>query len=108
MNLVIMGVCAQASTPRTATPAITDYGYNSEFEYIYWKVQNLDTSTVTIYTEVDDSTPDLTVINNIASNAKTATQTFAVSGTYYVIYATALASGKTESFYEARAMDLGG
>lgn len=95
-------IASQITAPaQTAKPNITDYGYDSMFGLYYWKVQNLDSSSATIYTEADDSTPDVNV-GTIASMAKTVNITSDSITTSITVYAKAQASGKTLSAYDSQ------
>lgn len=99
-NLIYNGVEVFSSAPAiTATPNITDYYFGSN--KLHWKVQNLDTETVTIYSEHNDITPDLYVASGIVSGGKTPEYApFSLSG--QTVYAKAQASGKELSAYDSQ------
>jgi uncharacterized repeat protein (TIGR02543 family) len=95
---------------QTARPDIIDYGcYSDGFSnYATWRVQNLDASTATIYTEASDSTPDINA-GSIASNSTTSFRTsgaLASNLSSVTVYATAQASGKTLSTVESQTVSL--
>ena len=99
-GLTIIGVLNQAGMPQAAEPNITDYGWrNDGFGgiYIYWKVQNLDSSTATLKSGLE--TPPTSFVNtNIASNAKTPERTaYAEPGNSYTVYARAEVTGESDS-----------
>ena len=96
-------ITTDSSLPtQTVTPNITDYSHYSN--KLHWKVQNLDTQTATIYSEHNDTTPDLYVATGIASGAKTAEYSpFSLSGqTVYAKAHDVTNPGRTLSDYDSQ------
>ena len=91
---------------QTTKPNITDYGYDALFSQYYWKVQNLDASSATIYSNANDSTPN-TNRGTIASMAKTSTIYDGSSNLSITVYAKAQASGETLSAYDSQIIQKG-
>jgi len=97
------GVVSQG-VAQTTTPDIVNYStsYIEPYYIAHWKVQNLDSSTATLYSEVGDSTPDLNVDTDIASEALGASHSKSSASNGFTIYATAQASGKLLSNYTSQ------
>ena len=97
----------------TTTPNITDYGVRlisdelGNFNQFYWKVQNLDSLSATIYSEHTDTDPDVSR-GTIASNAKTGeiTYTTSTSITSITVYAKAVAENNNESAIDSQVIEL--
>lgn len=102
------------AAPITTTPNITNYGVrlykdpftNETYNQFYWKVQNLDASTATIYTSANDSTPGDNA-GSIAPNDYTGERTYttALSTNTITVYAKAQASGKELSAYDSQVIE---
>lgn len=81
------------TTEVTATPTITDYGYNIYLGYYYWKVKNNDSSDAEIFCEEGDNTPE-TSVGVVVAGGKTSTLTSNTQASSITVYARAIASGK--------------
>lgn len=94
------GVLIHQVTTQTATPNIHTYSYNAKFWSIHWYVQNMDGASAEIWSELGDTTPDVSrgTISSGSSTSLISQSTFGGA----TIYAKAQASGKTLSNYDSQ------
>lgn len=89
-----------SALPQTATPTIHTMSYNGLKDELYWYVRNNDALSAEIWSEALDNTPDISR-GIIASGANTSRITYSSEFGDEIVYATALASGKTLSEYHS-------
>lgn len=100
------GTVVYTSAPaQTSTPTITDKGYDIMFSMYTYTVKNNDSSTATVWYEVNDNTPDNSM--SLGGGATSGTKSYNSTAPSVTVYAKAQASGETMSGLRSKVLYKG-